>query len=89
MAWKIDRDYINKGYESRVGSVGAEQYTTPEGEKIRFRMKDDDGNVYYGGWLNDDDECINQESALSYGAYDAGCTIIEVNRNGEWVVEIG
>jgi hypothetical protein len=88
--WKIDRDYISEKNEvSRVGAEGAEQYTVDEGEKIRFRLLDDDGEVYYGGWLLDDKECINQESALSYGTYDAGCTTIEVKRNGEWVQEIG
>ncbi len=55
---------------------------------VRFRMKDDDGEVYYGGELHDDDECLNQEAALSYGMGDAGCTTIEVKRDGEWVLEI-
>lgn len=88
--WRIDRDYISElGEVSRVGSEGAQQYCVNEGEKVRFRMKDDDGEVYYSGWLLDDPDCINQESALSYGMYDAGCTTIEVKRNGEWVQEIG
>ena len=88
--WKIDRDYISEKDEvSRVGSEGADWATLNQGEKIRFRLKDDDGEIYYGGWLLDDEDCINQESALNYGMYDAGCTTIEVKRNGEWVQDIG
>lgn len=56
--------------------------------RIPFRLKDDDGEVYYSGWLNDDDECLNQSAALDYGMADAGCTSIEVKRDDEWKVEI-
>jgi hypothetical protein len=56
--------------------------------RIKFRTKDDDGEVYYEGWLHDDDDCANQEAALSYAMTDAGCTTIEVLRNGKWVQEI-
>lgn len=56
---------------------------------VRFRLKDDDGEVYFGGELHDDDECLNQSAALSYGEGDAGCTTIEVKRDNEWVLEIG
>lgn len=56
---------------------------------IRFRLKDDDGEVYYEGILHDDDDCENQEAALAFGANDAGACIIEVARHGKWVQEIG
>jgi hypothetical protein len=56
--------------------------------KVRFRLSDDDREVYYGGWLHDDPGCENQESALSYGTYDAGAVIIEVKRNGEWEMDL-
>lgn len=49
---------------------------------------DDDGEIYYGGRLVDDDECMSQDAALSFGMNDAGCTTIEVKRNDEWIQEI-
>lgn len=56
---------------------------------IPFRLYDDDGELYYEGVLHDDDECLNQEAALSFGATDAGCTTIKVKRAGVWTQEIG
>jgi hypothetical protein len=97
--WKIDRDYIaDSQADSRVGYYGemtGDGYYDPVEElpgdplaKIRFRLLDDDGEVYYGGWLHDDDECLNQTEASRFGTYDAGAIWIEVKRNGEWVKEI-
>jgi len=68
--WKIDRDYITEeGEPTRVGTTG-ETINVGIGPiwpeiidlpvtlgQTRFRMKDDDGEVYYGGWLHNDDEC--------------------------------
>lgn len=100
--WEIDRDYITEKDETnRVGvtgetvNVGAgivapEFITLPPGPVTRFRMKDDDGNVYYGGWLHNDDEGLNQQAALEFGRHDAGCTTIEVkDASGLWIQEIG
>lgn len=55
---------------------------------VRFRLLDDDGEVYYGGWLHDDDECENQLAVLRYGESDAGCTTVEVKRGDKWVQEV-
>jgi len=55
----------------------------------RFRLKDDDGEIYYGGWLYDDPGCNVQMIVLEWGTWDSGCTTIEVKRNGEWVQDIG
>jgi hypothetical protein len=99
--WKIDRDYIcGEGEVSRVGTTGdthgdgvfeAIEKLPGEAEglaKIRFRMLDDDREVYYGGWLHDDDECLNQVEASRFGTNDAGAIWIEVKRDGEWKLEI-
>lgn len=101
--WKITKDRISEpGEESRVGTseehsripimmavAGMQSEELPsDGPMVAFRLKDDDGEVYYEGELHDDDECLNQEAALSYGMNDAGCTTIEVKRDGAWVVEI-
>lgn len=56
---------------------------------VKFRLFDDDGELYYEGRLTDDDECENQSAALRFGEADAGCTTILVERNGEWTQEIG
>jgi hypothetical protein len=61
----------------------------PEGNRVPFRLKDDDGEIYYTGVLDDDDDCANQSAALAWGEADAGCTTIEVLRGNDWVLEIG
>ena len=98
--WEIDRDYINDGDDKRVGFTGEtvnvglgpimpEIITLPHGPVARFRMRDDDGEVYYGGWLHNDDDCLNQQAALDFGMCDAGCTIIEIKvGNGKWKQEM-
>jgi hypothetical protein len=58
-------------------------------EKTRFRVLDDDGEVYYGGWLYNDEACINQQIVLAWAEHDAGATEIQVKRNDEWTTEIG
>jgi hypothetical protein len=86
---KIDRDYISEGDETkRTGSTWSTKAKL-EGEKVRFRMKDDDGNVYYGGWLINDPHGIVQYDMLRWGENDAGCTTIEVKIGDKWVQEIG
>lgn len=58
-------------------------------EKTRFRLLDDDREVYYGGWLYNDVQGTNQFVALKWAEHDAGCTEIQVKKNDEWVTEIG
>lgn len=55
---------------------------------VNFRLLDDDGEVYYEGRCHDDADCLNQEAALDWGATDAGCTMIEVHRDGLWKQEL-
>jgi hypothetical protein len=77
------RDYNRVGTASRGWGDEVDEVAT-----LRFRLRDDDGEVYYTGWLVDDDEAMSQDAALTYGANDAGCTRIEVLRDGVWVQEI-
>lgn len=99
--WKIDRDYLYTDGDitpSRVGVSGdkwgdgffdpVQKLPAEPLPKIRFRLLDDDGEVYYGGWLHDDGECLNQTEASRFGTNDAGAIWIEVKRNDEWVKEI-
>lgn len=100
----IDVDHINADAPEfdRTGTVleeaplyGIEKVlgvdsTIPAGDSmIKFKMFDDDGELYYEGRLTDDPDCENQSAALRFGEADAGCTLIIVERNGEWVQEIG
>lgn len=105
MAWEITKDLLEgtDSPHSRVGYseeheripvmaavIGMQSELLPNtGERIPFRLKDDDGEVYYEGMLHDDNECRNQLSAQKWGEDDAGCTMIEVKRDGKWVLEIG
>ena len=84
----IDRDYIAEPDEkSRVGITFDSDYV--DGPKVRFRCKDDDGEIYYGGWLINDSQGENQCIVLNWTMRDAGCTTIEVKIDDEWVQEIG
>ena len=104
MSWTITKDHgADYPAESAVGHmedhsripmvaavIGLESEQLPGDPLplVAFRLKDDDGEVYYEGTLHDDDECLNQEAALSWGAGDSGCTTVEVLRDGEWKQEI-
>lgn len=57
--------------------------------KTRFRCLDDDGEIYYGGWLYNDDDCFVQMLVLSFCQYDAGTTEIQIKTNNGWKAEIG
>jgi hypothetical protein len=70
----------------RLPETGADGQPLP---LVRFRLLDDDEQVYYDGELHDDGEGLNQLAALRYGEGDAGCTIVEVKRDGQWVREVG
>jgi hypothetical protein len=85
MAWKIDRDYLETpgSPDSNVGCESVEPLG--DGPRYRFRLKDDDGVVYYGGVLDleHDDDGPDWESspygADKWGAYYAGCTELEMH----------
>jgi len=70
--WLITRDYISEGESKGVSS------RSYKGERKalqhKFRMKDDDGNVYYHG-VSDDDSAF--EPLDHFGMGMAGCTCIE------------
>lgn len=61
-----------------------------DGGTTRFRLKDDDGVTYYGGWLYDDVDCLMQTFILKWAESWAGCTTIEIKDiNGRWQQVIG
>lgn len=88
-AWVITEDRINDTDSSRVGTLGPRnapdelcelvQKTGPH--RIRFRMYDDDGNYYYGGFLSyDPDRTDDVEPTWApvedFGMPDAGAVRI-------------
>ena len=84
-AWRIDRDRIEDGNANGVqgpwdcpdGDLTA-IYGAPE----KFRMLDDDGEVYYYGRLWG--ECYGYEPLYDFGMPNAGCTRIDFRVDGEW-----
>jgi hypothetical protein len=83
MAWKIDRDYLKENEEE--GNVGRESVKPlSDAPRYRFRLRDDDGEVYYGGWFDmaDDDEGDDWESSpygcWSWGMWDSGATDFQI-----------
>ena len=55
----------------------------------RFKLYDDDGILYFSGWLKDDEDSMVQMFVGAWAAADSGCTTLKVERNGEWVQDIG
>lgn len=59
--------------------------------KTTFKLYDDDGELYYEGWLLNDDECLVQQFVLAWAEADSGCTVIKVKAHHGvgFVQEIG
>ena len=90
-AWTITADRINTDdlVPSRVGTLGpADVHETlckavqkPGPHRVRFRMYDDDGIYYYGGFLTYDPELTEHlepswQPVQDFGMPDAGCVRI-------------
>lgn len=57
-------------------------------EETPFKLYDDDGELYYEGWLKNDDECIVQQFVLAWAQADSGCTTIKVQTGEKEFVQI-
>ena len=92
-AWTITKDHTAEPEDqpgsncNAVGIVGPSR-TTLTAKQIAehpdakpFRMLDDDGILYYEGFLIGD-ECAPLDD---FGEPNAGCTRIQVLENGAWV----
>lgn len=90
-AWTITEDQINTDgvVSSRVGTLGpadaheslCEAVQKPGQHRVRFRMYDDDGVYYYGGFLTYDPELTEHlepswQPVQDFGMPDAGCVRI-------------
>lgn len=91
MPWIIDRDLIADLTRkapcnaNAVGMMGPRGYAGDGSElNHRFRMLDDDGNVYYEG-RNDTQDDDNAFGPLEdFGTPNAGCTDIQYRVRGKW-----
>lgn len=99
--WTITKDYISDGadvgvvgpgryIDAEIHQGGPTKRTSEEiaaDPKARpFRMKDDDGELYYEGMIVADPGSEEDFAPLDdFGMPNAGCTSIEYRgKNGEW-----
>ena len=83
--WKITHASKRLDLNDEVGTVGP--YNADESiteNKGRFRMKDDDGIIYYHGEIYGDYDGF--EPLDDFGMPNAGCISIEYNEKGEWKI---
>jgi hypothetical protein len=102
---KVDRDYLDMdgempewtydhleeiGWFDDYDTVDFNRRMVADSEKMRFRIRDDDGEVYFGGWLLNDDYALIQAAVLHWATGDSGATEIQVRRNSDedWRNEI-
>jgi hypothetical protein len=88
--WTITKDLTDGcGEANQEGTVGPCSATLTASEIVShpkakdFRMYDDDGTLYYEGFLLGDDEFAPLDD---FGEPNAGCTRIDVLENGKWVI---
>ena len=87
-SWVITKDNLAESpLESSVGTLGPHNCSEPaehiKARGTKFRMKDDDGEIYYYGFIYGDYEGF--EPLDDFGMPNAGCTSIEYkNKQGEW-----
>lgn len=82
--WAITKDLVSDGLD--VGVQGPYNLN-PEliDNETAFRMYDDDGELYYEGFLYGDFNC--HEPLDDFGMPNAGCTTIKIRKNsGKWIV---
>lgn len=89
-AWLITVDLIGQGSDVGVrGPRAADEallQRLSRGEGVRFRLRDDDGILYYEGRLVDDGGGNDLAPLDDFGMPYAGCTGVELCENGRWEV---
>ena len=96
-AWIIDVDHIENNETHVTGPSNADSQLLNElinspartvvegtGKNIKkFKMYDDDNELYYSGRIIGDYDCL--EPLDDFGTPNAGCTEIQVLEDGKWI----
>lgn len=98
-AWKITRDHLAQGDDDEAGTYGPSTISDEQvaqldrGEGLTFRMRDDDGELYYTGRIvgvGDDPASLDEEAfspLVDFGTPNAGAVTIEYRQaSGQWEV---
>lgn len=88
--WIITKDLIDEGKAigtTGPGSIGPDLLNPLEkGVGLKFRMKDDDGEIYYEGRFIESPGADASFAPLDdFGGPNAGCTSIEYKEGRIWV----
>jgi hypothetical protein len=81
--WIILKDRISDVAAGERSAVGVRSCNHKEGAKLpyRFRLLDDDGEVYYEGRMSE----LDFDPLDDYGMPNAGCTELQYREgNGPW-----
>jgi len=85
--WKVTKSWIEDGPEKPAKVEVEGPSTCPDSDAsftwTRFKMYDDDGELYYEGVMNQ--YCDGFEPLNHYGMPNAGCTEIRILEQGKWV----
>jgi len=77
-SWKITKDFID------TDAVGVGDFNPGDEMPFKFRMYDDDGELYYEG-VSSDNETEDAFLPLDdFGMPNAGCTDIKYLTGGHW-----
>ena len=91
--WTITKDHIAEPGDPPATNTSARGMTGPHTVTLtarqiidhpaakRFRMLDDDGEIYYEGFLVGGDEFAPLDD---FGEPNAGCTCIQIFEDGQW-----
>jgi hypothetical protein len=82
MRWIITKDVIENGADEGVMSRAGSPREGFPSEK--FRMFDDDGELYYEGMLNKIMNLQGLNHLDDFGMPNAGCTEIQYFEKGKW-----
>ena len=92
LLWDEDSEWNKRhGMKNNKGTIGPSGTILDKGTIVtmgkKFRLKDDDGEIYYEGMIFESDmtETTGFEPLDEFGMPNAGCTSIEYLENGKWV----
>lgn len=82
--FKITADYVTDGRCVGLAHMWDDDNLPPL--LVKFRLFDDDMNLYYEGVMTSTDDCDEDGvfAPLDWGTHYAGCTMLYVFEKGEW-----